>query len=359
MHVACRRIERESQIVSWRRSLTNGPGKGLLREMALTDISSAKIAVIGSGAVGCYYGGMLAHTGCDVRFLMRSDLPAVRERGLIIRTGGKTVALPPKGESGGAGKGSVQAFASTEEIGLCDLVIIALKATANDMMEKTIPPLLKDDTALLTLQNGLGNEEFLAERWGAERVMGALCFVCLNRTAPGVIEHFDHGSISIGEFGRPGSERLGVLVEAFKTAGVDAAAVENLVTERWRKLLWNIPFNGLSIAANGATVADVLADDGLRKLARDLMSEALDAAARLGLDIPSSFADFQIERSYSMGPYQPSSMIDWKLGRLVEVEAIWGEPWRQGAAAGAEMPRLEMLYRLLLRLTKLNGATAP
>jgi len=331
-------------------SLTKDGGAGLLKGMALTDIRSAKIAVIGSGAVGCYYGGMLAHTGCDVRFLMRADLAAVRERGLVIHTGGNTVTLSP--EADGPGKGGVQAFASTEEIGPCDLVIIALKATANEMMERSIPPLLKEDTALLTLQNGLGNEEFLAERWGAERVMGALCFVCLNRTAPGVIEHFDHGSISIGEFRRPESERLRAIVEAFQAAGIDAAAVENLVTERWRKLLWNIPFNGLSIAGNGATVADVLADDGLRKLARDLMSEGLEAAARLGHEIPHAFADFQIERSYSMGPYQPSSMIDWKLGRPVEVEAIWGEPWRQGTAAGGEMPRLEMLYRLLLRLTK-------
>jgi 2-dehydropantoate 2-reductase len=120
---------------------------------------------------------------------------------------------------------------------------------------------------------------------------------------------------------------------------------------RWRKLLWNIPFNGLSIAAGGATVADVLADEGLRSVARQLMDEGLDAARRLGHDIPDSFADFQIERSYSMGPYKPSSMIDWQLGNPVEIEPIWGEPWRQGIAAGATMPRLEMLYRLLQRLS--------
>jgi 2-dehydropantoate 2-reductase len=126
--------------------------------------------------------------------------------------------------------------------------------------------------------------------------------------------------------------------------------VENLVTERWRKLLWNIPFNGLSIAAN-ATVDVVLADDGLRKLARDLMEESLDAARRLGHEIPDEFADWQIERSYSMGAYKPSSMLDWKAGLPVEVEAIFGEPWRQGIAAGALMPRTEMLYQLLRKLT--------
>jgi 2-dehydropantoate 2-reductase len=312
------------------------------------DIRSAKIAVVGSGAVGCYYGGLLAHRGADVHFLMRSDLDAVREKGLTIRTMGKVISLT-----------GVQAAASTAEIGPCDLVIIALKATANATLLESIPPLLKPDTALLTLQNGLGNEEFLAAHWGGERVMGALCFVCLNRTAPGIIEHFDHGSISIGEFRRPVSERLRAVANEFRHAGIDANPVENLVTERWRKLLWNIPFNGLSIAANGATVADVLADNGLRKLARDLMGEVLAAAARLGHEIPATYADFQIERSYSMGAYQPSSMIDWRLGRPVEVEAIWGEPWRQGVAAGAAMPRLEMLYRLLLRLVNAGSPLSP
>lgn len=303
------------------------------------DLRSARIAVVGAGAVGCYYGGMLAQIGCDVHFLMRADLVTVRERGLTIHTRGDTIELRPR------------ACASTAEIGPCDLVLIALKTTANAALDALISPLLKPHTALLTLQNGLGNEEYLAQRWGAERVMGALCFVCLNRTAPGVIEHLDHGSISIGEFGRSPEARTDAVAEAFVRAGIDARVVENLVTERWRKLLWNIPFNGLAIAAGGATVGDVLASEGLRKLARDLMDEAIEGAGRLGHEIPASFADYQIERSWSMGAYKPSSMIDWELGRPVEVEAIWGEPWRQGSAAGAAMPRLEMLYRLLQRLT--------
>lgn len=297
------------------------------------------IAVVGSGAVGGYYGGMLAHLGLDVRFLMRSDLATVRQKGLAIHTGGANIVVPAQG------------FALPEEIGPCDLVIIALKATANAALDELIPPLLHERTALLTLQNGLGNEEYLATRWGRERVMGGLCFVCLNRTAPGVIEHFDHGSISIGEFSGEPQERTGEIAEAFVRAGIQANVVDHLITERWRKLLWNIPFNGLAIAGGGATVADILADSELRKAARDLMSEALDAARRLGHNIPESFADFQIERSHSMGPYKPSSLIDWQLGRPVEVEAIWGEPLRLGQAAGAAMPRLEFLYRLLQHLT--------
>lgn len=310
----------------------------------MTPNSAPTIAVVGSGAIGCYYGGMLAQSGCDVRFLMRADLETVRRDGLTIHTGGRMVKV------------AACAFGTVEEIGPVDLVLIALKATANAALDILIPPLLHESTTLVTLQNGLGNEEYLAERWGAERVLGALCFVCLNRIAPGVIEHLDHGTISVGDLGRPPGPRTRWLVEALQRAGIEAKAVENLVEERWRKLLWNIPFNGLSIAAGGATVADVLADEGLRSEARALMSEALDAARRLGHEIPDSFADYQIERSSSMGAYRTSSLIDWQLGRPVEVEPIWGEPWRQGTRAGAAMPRLGLLYHLLHRLTTAGGA---
>jgi 2-dehydropantoate 2-reductase len=302
--------------------------------------SLGKIAIVGSGAVGAYYGGMLAHDGHDVHFLVRSDAAAVREFGLTIKTGGRTIRF------------DANVCERTSDIGPCDLVLVALKATANSALDSLIPPLLCPNTVLVTLQNGLGNEEYLADRWGAERVMGALCFVCLNRTAPGEITHFDHGSISIGEYQRPVSSRVQSLVDAFMHAGIEAKAVDALITERWRKLVWNIPFNGLSIAAHGATVADVLADDELRKLARDLMSEILEAAGRLGHSITDEFADFQIERSYSMGPYKPSSMIDWEHDRPVEVDAIWGEPLRQGIKAGATLPRLTMLHALLRRITK-------
>lgn len=297
-----------------------------------------RIAIVGSGAVGCYYGGMLAHGGHDVHFLMRSDLPAVREQGLTIFTKGEAIRLT-----------DVQAAATPEEIGPVDLVIIALKTTANAELERLIPPLLGPETILLTLQNGLGNEEFLAARWDAKRVLGALCFVCINRTAPGVIHHLDHGSISLGEFGRPVSPRARAITAAWNAVGVEANAVDRLATERWRKLLWNIPFNGLSIAAR-ANVAQVLAHDGLRLTARALMQEGLEAARLLGHEITDEFADWQIERSHSMGAYRASSMIDYEEGRPVEVEAIWGEPWRQGTAAGAAMPRTEMLYRLIAAL---------
>lgn len=303
------------------------------------DASKPKYAVIGSGAVGSYYGAKLAHDGgCDVHFLMRSDLDMVQKYGLSIRSKDGDFHLP-----------RVNAHGTTREIGPCDVVLIALKTTANSVLPELIPPLLKPDTILVTLQNGLGNEELLARHFGAERVLGGLCFVCLNRVAHGVIEHYGHGTLSIGEFRRRPQPQTEQIVADFQRSGIKAKAVENLITERWRKLVWNIPFNGLGVAAR-ANVAEVLNSDELRSATKQLMRETIEAAGKLGHSIPLDFIEFQIERSWPMGPYRSSSQIDFEAGREVEVEAIWGEPFRQAKAAGANSPLLEMLYGLIQRL---------
>ena len=306
----------------------------------MEDFKNLKIAVVGSGALGSYYGGKLALAGCNVHFLMRADLSAVKAAGLKLREAGVETTLA-----------NVAAHASTEAIGPCDLVLIALKTTSNAALETLIPPLLKPGTALVTLQNGLGNEELLARLFGSERVMGGLCFICLNRVAPGVVEHYGHGALAIGEFCGEPQARTHALVSTFKQAGIDARLTENLARERWRKLVWNVPFNGLSIVAGNATVDAILADEGLHALTRQLMEEIIGAAGRFGHQFPPGLIEQQIALTLTMGAYQPSSLIDFIKGRPVEVESIWGEPWRQAKSAGAPVARLEMLYFLLKKLT--------
>ncbi len=299
-----------------------------------------KFAVVGAGAVGCYYGGKLAAAAEDVHFLMRADLAQVRSSGLKVISDEEAFRLE-----------KVNVHATSAEIGQCDAVLIALKTTSNEALEQLIPPLLHEQTCLLTLQNGLGNEEYLAERFGIERVLGGLCFVCLNRLEPGVIRHFGHGTLSIGEFGKPSSDRSREIVARFKTSGIASRAVDDLIGERWRKLVWNIPFNGLAIAAGGVTVDRILKDPALRNEARELMGEVIEAAHGAGHSIPASFMDEQIARSYSMGPYRPSSLIDYQAGRAVEVESIWGEPLRRATSAGVAVPRMRILHTLLRELT--------
>jgi len=303
--------------------------------------SKPKIAIVGPGAIGSYYGCRLANAGADVHFLMRSDFDAVRSSGRL------RVALP-KSE---IVISQPQIHRTPNEIGPCDLVIVALKTTANGVFEELIRPLLHERTAILTLQNGLGSDEQLAGLFGAERVLGGLCFICVNRTGPGDILCIEPGTVAFGEFGRPIGERLRKIVALFEQAGVRCASGDNLAELRWKKLVWNVPFNGLAIAAGGITTDLILASPELEALVRALMNEIIEAAARLGYTVPHSFIEKQVGITRPMGAYRPSSLIDYLDGREVEVESIWGEPLRRAKKAGASVPRLEMLYALLKRLT--------
>jgi len=305
------------------------------------------IAIVGSGAIGGFYGAMLARSGAEVRFLMRADLETVRRDGLRI--------VAPSGEFRIA---HPRAAADPAELGPVDLVIVAWKTTSNRELARVLPPLLHERTVVLTLQNGLGAEEEVAAIVGPERTLGGLCFVGINRTAPGVIVNPVEGTVTLGEFGRPVGESARTVAALFQQAGVIVDVTDRLDEARWKKLVWNVPFSGLAIAAGGITTDRILADPGLAKLARALMTEVLAGASAVGHAIPTSYADYQMGRTPPLGVYRPSSLIDWTEGRAVEVESIWGEPVRRAAAAGRTLPRIEALYFLLRALTAQRQARA-
>lgn len=295
-----------------------------------------RIAIIGSGAVGCYYGGRLAQHGNDVHFLMRSDYDQVKAHGLQIRSHLGDFTLP-----------QVNCHRSTAEIGPCDLVIIAMKATANEALLELLPPLLHEKTMILTLQNGLGSDDFLARHFGSAHVLGGLCFVCINRIAPGVIHHLAQGQITLGEHSGAAQIRTEALAAELRRCDIACKVEPSLIAARWQKLVWNIPFNGLSIAAGGKDTAEILAEPALEQRVRDLMREIIETAGRLGHAIPLSLVDDMIERTRTMAGYKPSSLIDFLAGSEVELEAIWGEPMLRAHAAGIAMPQVERLYEEL------------
>ena len=304
-------------------------------------LAGSRIAIVGSGAMGCYYGARLAAAGCDVHFLMRSGLEHVRTHGLTVRSHLGDILLP-----------QVQAWATAAECGPVDLVLITLKTTGNAALEQLVPPLLREDTVLLTLQNGLGNEEYLASRWGAARVMGGVAFTCINRLSPGVIEHTAQGNIAIGAYA-PDLARQGMVLRiaaGFNASGVECRVVDSLAAVRWRKLVWNIPFNGLAILGGGIDTERILQDPALAARVGPLMEEVIAAAAALGHPMPAGLVENQFEVTRKVGAYRPSSMLDYLAGAPVEVEAIWGEPLRAAARAGVPTPRLDMLYHLLRSL---------
>ena len=296
-------------------------------------------AIIGSGALGGYYGARLQYGGAEVHFLLNSDYGYVAEHGLRVEsTQHGEITLP-----------SVHAYRSVSDMPRCDVVVIALKSTSNALLPKLLPGVLKEDGCVLTLQNGLGPEDDAAAVVGADRVLGGLCFLCSNKVGPGHIrqDRFDH--IKFGEFSKRGiSPRMQTIADAFGAGGVRVQLAEDLESARWEKLVWNVPYNGL--AALHSMDCSVLMAKRETEV-KDLMLEVVAAAkATTGHEIPFAFVEKMLDNTRNMDAYKPSMMIDREMGRPMEIKAIYGEPVRRALAAGCPVPKMQHLYESLRRL---------
>jgi len=302
------------------------------------------IAFIGAGAVGGYYGARLVQHGQEVHFLLRSDFDAVRTRGWKIKSHQGDFAI---------GSSQVHAYSDPRQMPKADLVVVSLKTTANDQLQTLIAPLLKEDTAILTLQNGLGNEELLASLFGAQRVLGGNAFVCVTRTGPGELHHQAEGAIRLGEFKGGRSPRAERICEIFRAGGIDCDVLEDLRTGRWHKLSWNVPFNGLG-AVMDLTTDQLIATKAGIDLVVAIMHEVIAAAGALGISFPPDWIERMMDKTRRMGVYPTSMQIDRQEKRPMEVEAILGEPVRQAKAHGITVPLMESLY-LMARAIDVNG----
>ncbi len=297
---------------------------------------SWRIAIVGSGAIGLYYGGKLTAAGNDVRFLVRGDLGEFQRNGIRLMAANEDLRIP-----------QINCYASTADIGPCDMVLVAVKTTSNDALADLLPPVIHANTILLTLQNGLGNEELLVKHVGADRVLGGLCFICLTRESRTTVYRADDGHLSIGEFAQPSRAPMQKIVDLFQSSGVTCRMANNLLLERWRKLIWNIPFNSLSVLGGGIDTSMILRDPELRRAMLSIMEEVIAIAAGCGYSLGEGATAEQIERTETMGAYKPSTLLDFEAGRPLEIEPIWGEPLRRAIAAGVPAPRLQTLYALL------------
>lgn len=295
-----------------------------------------KIAIVGSGALGLYYGALLQRGGHDVHFLLRSDYDAIVAHGLTVHSVNGDFYLPV-----------VNGHRNSATIGTVDLVLVGLKTFANDQLADLVKPLLTTATHILTLQNGLGNEECLAGLFGAERILGGVAFLCSNRGAPGHVHHLAAGRIIIGSW-RSDNKTVQHVAAEFSRSGIDCKTTDDLTKTRWEKLVWNIPFNGLC-ALLKQSVDQVLGSAASRRLVRELMLEVIRAANAQSLSKPlaESYADSMITFSDGMGVYKPSMQIDREEGRELELEAIFRIPLAYGAKREIAMPRVEMLGTLL------------
>jgi 2-dehydropantoate 2-reductase len=296
-----------------------------------------RYAIIGTGALGGFYGARLQRAGCEVHFLLHTDYEHVRQHGLIIESNDGNFALP-----------QVNAYRDMRDLPPCDVVIVALKATQNHLL----PALLPVDGTVLLMQNGLGGEELIAGIVGSQRVLCGLSFICSNKIGPGHIRHLDYGLVSLGEFATRGvSDRIRSIAADLQSASIPIQIVDDYRVARWNKLVWNIPYNGLSVILN-ATTAELMADPSTRQLCEQIMREVVADAHACSVPVTREIIAEMLEHTEKMIPYWTSMKIDYDEHRPMEVEAIFGNPLRAAQAAGARSPLLETLYRQLQFLNR-------
>lgn len=305
-----------------------------------------RYAILGTGALGGLYGGLLARAGHDVHFLARSDFDWIRAHGLKIETplGDFTLESP-------------QVYQRAEDMPQVDVVIVAWKTTANASLATTLPAVCGPGTTVLVLQNGLDVEAETAHVVGIEKVLGGCCFLCSNKVGPGHIRHLDFGRIAFGEYssrhGGRVTERMSRIVDDFSETGIKVQPSEQLAQVRWSKLAWNIPFNGLSVVLDADTKAIMESEAGA-DLARSLMEDVQASAAACGIAIDPQHIERMLADTKQMVPYDSSMRLDYRHRRPIEVEAIFGNPLRAAQAQGYAAPQIEMLYRQLLFLDARN-----
>ena len=312
-------------------------------------VQRQRYAILGAGALGGLYGAMLARSGFEVHFLLHSDFDHVRQHGIQVDS-----------VLGDFHLDQVNAHATAESMPPCDVTIVALKTTRNELLADLLPSPTAGGGIALVLQNGLDVEAETAAVVGADRTLGGCCFLCSNKVGPGHIRHIDYGRIVFGEYSvGPGTvtARVQRIADEMKSAGIDANATDDLAKTRWRKLMWNIPFNGLSVVLDTST-RELIDNIAAYDLAASIIHEVRDAAEACGAHIDADAVETTLEHTRNMVPYDSSMRLDFLAKRPIEVEAIYGNPIRAAAARGFAMPRVEMLYRQLTFLAARNESAS-
>lgn len=298
-----------------------------------------KYAIIGTGAIGGFYGARLDKAGFEVHFLLHTDYQYVVDHGLTIDSCDGNFTLP-----------SPKVYDSTSDMPQCDVVIVALKTTQNHLLPSLLPPLLKPDTIILLIQNGIGVEADVQQLFPSQPIAAGMAFICSAKAGPGHINHQFYGNINIGNYSCHNPQRYNQMLADFRAAGIGAADVEYLEA-RWKKAVWNMPFNGMTVALN-TTTNRLLSCESTHRLIYDQMLEVIGAAQALGVEnLDTRFADKMIANTIKMPPYSPSMKLDFDFHRPMEINYLYTRPIAEARAAGFAMPKLEMLEAELQFIT--------
>ena len=290
-----------------------------------------RYAIIGTGAIGGYYGAKLVRAGRDVHFLLHSDYEYVRQHGLRIESCDGDFTLP-----------HVNAYRRAADMPACDVVIVGMKNVNNHMLPDLVRPVLKPGGLVLLIQNGIGVEADMQKALPEAQLAAGLAFICSAKAGPGLIRHQCYGNINIGNYSCRDRELFDRLLADLQDASIKAAEVD-YATARWRKAVWNMPFNGMTVALDTRTDL-LLKNPATRHLIREQMMEVVGAAQALGVrGLDEKFVDKMIADTQTMTPYSPSMKLDYDNGRPMEIYYLYTRPIAEARKAGFDMPRLAML----------------
>lgn len=283
------------------------------------------------GAIGGYYGGRLAQAGREVHFLSHSDYQYVLQNGLRVDSCDGDFHLP-----------HINAYVASKDMPKTDVIIVGLKSVRNhDVLPELLRPIIHDNSIVILIQNGIGLEEDLLKIFPGLQIVAGLAFICSAKVGPGHVSHQCYGSINLGNYSC-NQEQFEVLLHDILDAGIQAAEVPYMEA-RWKKAVWNMPFNGMTVALNTSTDR-LLKNPATRQLIYDQMMEVIGAANALGVEsLTADFADKMMQMTDEMVPYSPSMKLDYDFHRPMEIEYLYTRPIAEAKKAGFDMPKLAML----------------
>ncbi len=288
-------------------------------------------SIVGMGAIGGFYGGRLAHAGREVHFLSHSDYDYVLNNGLTIDSCDGNFRLP-----------HVNAYGAAKDMPKTDVIIVGLKSVKNhDVLPELLRPIIHEDSVVILIQNGIGLEDDLQQVFPHLQIIAGLAFICSAKVGPGHISHQCYGSINLGNYSCE-QETFQEILHDMQGVGLQVAEVPYLEA-RWRKAVWNMPFNGMTVALNTST-DKLLNNPSTRQLIYDQMMEVIGAANAIGISaLDSTFADKMMKMTDEMVPYSPSMKLDFDFHRPMEIYYLYSRPIEEAKKVGFEMPKLAML----------------
>lgn len=308
-------------------------------------MQALSVLVVGTGAIGAFYGGKLAQAGAAVSVMCRSDYEVVRAHGITVESTLGNFHFKP-----------IAVVRHAREVPEPPQVILVATKVIPDVVDVSalIAEAVGPETAIFLIQNGIGIEDPVAGAFLSNEIISGLAFICVTRTALGHIVHQDFGRLTLGCYPKGTSRRTQTLAQLFASVGVPCEESVDIVTDRWRKLVWNAAFNPISVLGGGLNTREILESAGALKLVRRIMEEVCLLAEADGHPLPPGTIEANIEGTRAMKPYKTSMLLDFEARRPMEIEAILGNALRAARHLGVSVEHLEVVY-VLLRLADVKN----